>query len=1472
MFIVQKHATSIFIKSTFLVVLLFSVQLIVAQKPVITSFSPAFGPVGTTVTISGSNFSATPNQNIVFFGSVKANVTAASPSSLTVTVPAGSTYQPVSVTVNQLVGFSSNSFLVTFPGGSDISANSFENAIDTSTGTSPNDVSIADFDLDGLPDMAVANNIGSNIVPSTISVFRNTHTANNKISFDAKKEYPTGGMTYAIATGDLNGDGKPEIVSASVGSSSITIFKNLSVTGNINFESGQNISLQSATFSICISDIDVDGKPDILVTSSTYSLVSVFRNTSNNGNISFSPAINFSSPYTSHYITAGDLNGDGKPDIAFTADYQNSISVLLNQSTPGSILLANRLDYYVGTPRCIKISDLNNDGKLDLIVSSYTGDLNVFRNQSSGATFSLGTIQTWGISSNYHINAQKFAIDDLNGDGKPDILLESTGVDIFQNTSYTAGYISFTLTNGLYFGPASGVAIADLDMDGKSDLAITDYTGNQITLVRNKNNEPTITSFTPTAAVPGVTVTLTGINFLNTLAVSVGGVPASFTTVDSKTLKVIIPQGVSSDIIKVTNQYGTGQIGGFQLTEPPTIKSFFPKAGGPGDTVTIVGKNFLWLTEVSFGGTAANPLIKISDTIKAIVGNGSTGYVKVTTLNGKDSVSGFTFLPYPKINNFSPTYSGPGVTVTLTGENFTGATSVSFGGVPAKSFTVNSSTEIAAVVDTGASGDVKVTTAFGTATKPNFTYYPAPTISSFSPIGGDPYDTITVYGTNLTNVQNVRIDDVLQSYIVVSPTVMKVIIGFGNYAYTDSSIKITTLGGSAIIKGFIYHPYPLITSVFPLEVCPGMPVEITGVNFFSGTTVKFGGIPARSVTINSTKSITAIVENANGDSVTTANSFGQDSYLSHGLRVVKRPLITSFTPLSGPSGTIVSITGGNFETVPDKNAVYFGNVKATVLSANQNEIKVQVPLFFKFGSITVKNDSLITETSKPFYGTFVGEDSFTTNSFSNRIQFPTRKGPTKIKIADLDADGKTDVIIAADSSLVIYRNTSINKMLSLGLPTYIPIHDHINCIEIGDIDLDGKLDIAIGTNHNQGSSNDSVYLFKNVSQIGQILFDYKRSLFSELCGEIIIKDFDNNGRNDEFLVNTMSASYFPYFKNLGNSSSWSFQKGLFTRNFSSFNSEGLLGSFSYADVKNNGAFSWIYASSDFVSVDGTKINTDGYRSFSILPFDADLDGYIDIATSRLILVNKGNLNFNKIGNPSIDFVKQLADDLNGDGKPDILNLKSSPYTFSVNKNLSVKNNIHFSNEFVYGIPQSEYVKCDVATGDLNGDGKPDIALVAQTDSTFSILLNQIGSGNVCPGGNLVLNANNIGTAYQWQVNKGGGYVNIANNQTYSGSNLQSLSIVNVPDSFNLYQYRCITDGKAGNDFILQTINSWNGSASNAWENPANWSCGSVPNTNSNVYIGGSTVVINSDVKIRSLKTTPQTNITITTGHTLTIVK
>lgn len=176
--------------------------------------------------------------------------------------------------------------------------------------------------------------------------------------------------------------------------------------------------------------------------------------------------------------------------------------------------------------------------------------------------------------------------------------------------------------------------------------------------------------------------------------------------------------------------YGWTFTGDFRFCPAPVITSFTPTSGVTGTEITITGTNFTGATQVYVGSTpSASYTVVDATTITAIVGNGSSGALSVWTPDGGDfSDDSFTFYDVPTLDSFTPTSAESGVTVTITGTNFTDATSVIFGGVAATSFTVIDATAITAVVGAGATGTIVVTTPGGTATSGStFTFIPANT-------------------------------------------------------------------------------------------------------------------------------------------------------------------------------------------------------------------------------------------------------------------------------------------------------------------------------------------------------------------------------------------------------------------------------------------------------------------------------------------------------------------------------------------------------------------------------------------------------------------------------------------------------------------------------------------------------------------------------------------------------------------------
>ena len=144
-----------------------------------------------------------------------------------------------------------------------------------------------------------------------------------------------------------------------------------------------------------------------------------------------------------------------------------------------------------------------------------------------------------------------------------------------------------------------------------------------------------------------------------------------------------------------------------------------PTSGKVGKTVEVLGQGFNGTTNVSFNGTGATFNISSDTYLTATVPAGATtGSVTVTTSGGK-LTSNQKFRVTPVIKTFKPTSGSVGTPVVITGVSLTKATKVTFGGVNAPSFTVDSDTQVTATVPTGAkTGKIAITTAGGTATSP----------------------------------------------------------------------------------------------------------------------------------------------------------------------------------------------------------------------------------------------------------------------------------------------------------------------------------------------------------------------------------------------------------------------------------------------------------------------------------------------------------------------------------------------------------------------------------------------------------------------------------------------------------------------------------------------------------------------------------------------------------------------------------
>ncbi|HVW15158.1 MAG TPA: FG-GAP-like repeat-containing protein [Mucilaginibacter sp.] len=275
-----------------------------------------------------------------------------------------------------VTNFGSNSITV-FSNTSTANNTSVKSQLLLQTGTNPFGISIADFDGDGRPDIVVANHYSD---PATISVFRNLTISAGSISFAPRVDLPASYNPRELTTADIDNDGKPDIIVANQGASSISVFRNTSVNGTISFAPKVDLATplnsvataNSWPESVAVGDLNGDGKLDIAVANNdSPGYLSVFTNNSTLANLAFLPRQDFSTGNNPYSISIGDLNGDGKPDIAVSNQVDNTISVLINSSNGNTIALNPHIDYATGNyPRSSNIADENGDGKPDLIVGN----------------------------------------------------------------------------------------------------------------------------------------------------------------------------------------------------------------------------------------------------------------------------------------------------------------------------------------------------------------------------------------------------------------------------------------------------------------------------------------------------------------------------------------------------------------------------------------------------------------------------------------------------------------------------------------------------------------------------------------------------------------------------------------------------------------------------------------------------------------------------------------------------------------------------------------------------------------------------------------------------------------------------------------------------------------------------------------------------------------------------------------------
>jgi hypothetical protein len=345
-----------------------------------------------------------------------------------------------------------------------------------------NAIAVGDIDANGLPDIlgVVSTDFGGTPTQGYVS----SRLQSSAGAFVMPTRFGVGTGPANLVVADVNGDGRPDLVVANADDQTVTVRLADPAKPGFFLPAVTLATPGRTPLDVAVGDLNGDGRADIVVAASGANNLIVFLQqmpVDPSPTVYFMPATFLSVGGDPQSVTVADLDGDGSLDIA-AATSANTVSVLRQLIFSPTFAAQSSVDYPTGVqPIAIKAVDLNGDGKLDLLTANYgssispgTQGLSVLMQGTTAGTF----LAPVNYTTDYRSTA--LAVGDLNGDGKVDVVVANEGlpgdpgsVSVFLQDPATAGALLAPTNYRGTWGPM-GVALADMDGDGRPDLVLAD--------------------------------------------------------------------------------------------------------------------------------------------------------------------------------------------------------------------------------------------------------------------------------------------------------------------------------------------------------------------------------------------------------------------------------------------------------------------------------------------------------------------------------------------------------------------------------------------------------------------------------------------------------------------------------------------------------------------------------------------------------------------------------------------------------------------------------------------------------------------------------------------------------------------------------------------------------------------------------------------------------------------------------------